>query len=89
MGLDQYTNARLLVDELGVGIRGAEGERVPEAWELGKRIAKGLGTTKERVRAEELRDAALRAVGNGGSSHRELDAMVKLLNEVHLEKTTT
>ncbi|CAJ1978643.1 unnamed protein product [Sphenostylis stenocarpa] len=89
MGADQYSNARLLVDELGVGIRGAEGEKVPEAWELGKRIEKGLGRTKERVRAEELRDAALRAVGNDGSSQRELDAMVKLLNEVHLEKTTT
>ncbi|KAL9276344.1 hypothetical protein ACSQ67_026111 [Phaseolus vulgaris] len=89
MGADQYTNARLLVDELGMGIRGAEGEKLPEAKELGKRIEKALGRTKERVRAEELRDAALRAVGNGGSSERELDEMVKLLNEVPFEKTTT
>ncbi|KAL9289878.1 hypothetical protein ACSQ67_024343 [Phaseolus vulgaris] len=88
MGADQYTNARLLVDELGMGIRGAEGEKLPEARELGKRIEKALGRTKERVRAEELRDAALRAVANGGSSQRELDAMVKIMNDVHFEKTT-
>jgi len=89
MGADQYANARLLVDELGMGIRGAEGEKLPEASELAKIFEKALGKTKERVRAEELKDAAVRAVGNGGSSQRELDAMVKLLNEVHFEKTTS
>jgi len=86
---DQYINARLVVDELGMGIRGAEGEKLPEASELAKIIKKALGRTKERVRAEELREAALRAVGKGGSSQRELDSMLKLLNEVHSEKTTT
>jgi len=77
------------VDELGMGIRGAEGENLPEAGELAKIIEKALGRTKEKVRAEEFREAALRAVGNGGSSQREFDAMLKLLNEAHFEKTTT
>jgi len=89
MFADQYINARLLVDELGMGIRGAEGENLPEAGELAKIIEKALGRTKEKVRAEEFREAALRAVGNGGSSQREFDAMLKLLNEAHFEKTTT
>ncbi|KAL2327845.1 hypothetical protein Fmac_021272 [Flemingia macrophylla] len=82
MGADQYTNAKLLVDELGVAVGAAEGEKVPEAAELGKRIERALGSTKQRVRAEELRNAALRAVGEGGSSQKELDAMLRFVAEV-------
>nr|ACJ72158.1 UGT1 [Pueraria montana var. lobata] len=90
MGADQYTNAKLLVDQLGVAVRAAEGEKVPEASELGKRIEKALGRTKERAKAEKLRDDALRAIGNnGGSSQRELDALVKLLNEVKRVESTS
>lgn len=90
MGADQYTNAKLLVDELGVAVRAAEGEKViPEASELGKRIEEALGRTKERVKAEMLRDDALLAIGNGGSSQRELDALVKLLSEVQRVESTS
>ncbi|XP_020240195.2 flavonol 3-O-glucosyltransferase UGT89B1 [Cajanus cajan] len=91
MGADQYTNAKLLVEELGVAVGAAEGEeKVPEAEELAKRIERALGrSTKERVRAEELRNAALRAVGEGGSSQKELDAMVKVLGEVKHEGDAT
>lgn len=83
MGADQYTNAKLLVDQLGVAVRVAEGEeKVPEANEFAKRIKASLGKTKERVRAEELKDAALGSIKKSGSSQKQLDALVKELNEV-------
>ncbi|RDX79839.1 UDP-glycosyltransferase 89B1, partial [Mucuna pruriens] len=82
MSADQYMNASLLVDQLGVAVRAAEGEKVPEAGELARKIEGVMGRTKERVRAEELRNAALSAIASGGSSQRELDALVKLLDEV-------
>ncbi|KAK7312940.1 hypothetical protein VNO77_37208 [Canavalia gladiata] len=86
MGADQYTNAKLLVDQLGVAIRGGEGtEKVPEASEMAKKIEVSLGMTKERVRAEELRDTALRAVKKDGSSHKQLDALVNHLNGLKLQ----
>jgi hypothetical protein len=81
MGADQYTNAKLLVDQLGVAVRAAEGdEKVPEISDLVKVIKGSLGRTKERVQAEELRDAALRAIKENGSSQNQLDALVKELN---------
>ncbi|XP_061336706.1 flavonol 3-O-glucosyltransferase UGT89B1-like [Gastrolobium bilobum] len=87
MGADQFTNSKLLVDQLGVAVRAAEGtEKVPEPTELAKRIEESLGRTKERVRAEELRDAALGAVKKDGSSHKQLDALVKQLNELKNEQ---
>lgn len=84
MGADQYTNAKLLVDELGVAVRAAEGtENVPEASELARRIVRSLGKSKERVRAQELRNAALRAIKkDDGSSQKQLDALVKELNQL-------
>ncbi|XP_061336690.1 flavonol 3-O-glucosyltransferase UGT89B1-like [Gastrolobium bilobum] len=89
LGADQFTNSKLLVDQLGVAIRAAEGtEKVPEPSELAKRIEGSLGKTKERVRAEELRDAALGAIKKYGSSHKQLDALVKQLNELKNEQVT-
>ncbi|XP_027356120.1 flavonol 3-O-glucosyltransferase UGT89B1-like [Abrus precatorius] len=83
MGADQYTNAKLLVDELGVAIRAAEGiEKVPEAIVMAKSMERSLGMTKERVRALELRNAALRAIKKDGSSHKDLDALVHKLNQL-------
>ncbi|CAJ2645341.1 UDP-glycosyltransferase 89B1-like protein [Trifolium pratense] len=83
MGADQYTNAKLLVDQLGVAVQAAEGdEKIPEINDLVKVIKGSLGRTKERVRAEELRDAALGAIKENGSSQKQLDALVKELNEL-------
>ncbi|KAK7405154.1 hypothetical protein VNO78_06352 [Psophocarpus tetragonolobus] len=80
MDADQYTNTKLLVDQLGVAVRGAEDENVPEATEFGKRIINAMGRTKERLKAQELRNAALHAVQNGGSSFMELDSLLKQLS---------
>ncbi|XP_058747473.1 flavonol 3-O-glucosyltransferase UGT89B1-like [Vicia villosa] len=83
MGADQYTNAKLLVDQLGVAIRVAEGEeKVPEISELAEIMKGCLGRLKERVRAEEMKDAALGAIKKNGSSQKQLDALVKELNEL-------
>jgi ribosomal protein L15 len=71
------------VDQLGVAVQAAEGdEKVPEISDLVKVIKGSLGRTKERVQAEELRDSALRAIKENGSSQKQLDALVKELNEL-------
>lgn len=83
MGADQYTNAKLLVDELGVAVRVGEGDvNVPEIGEFAEIIKGSLGRTKERVRVEELRGTALGAIKENGSSQKELDGFVKELNEL-------
>ncbi|KAK7257258.1 hypothetical protein RIF29_31106 [Crotalaria pallida] len=83
MGADQYTNAKLLVDQLGVAIRAAEGEEnIPEASELALRIKKSLEKTNERLRAEEIRGAAVNALRKNGSSQKQLDTLVDKLNEL-------
>lgn len=85
MGADQYTNAKLVVDQLGVAVRAAEGtENVPEARELGGIIERSLESTKERVQAQELRDLAWSAIEKGGSSQKQLDALVNELNNVQV-----
>ncbi|KAL5061628.1 hypothetical protein RYX36_023365 [Vicia faba] len=86
MGADQYTNAKLLVDQLGVAVRVGEGnKKVPEISELVEIIKGSLGGLKERVRAQELRDAALGAIQKNGSSHKQLDVLVKDLNKLKNE----
>ena len=89
MGADQYTNANLLVGELGVGIRVAEEtRRVPDSTELARILSEAVGgKCPERVRAVELRDVAWSAV-NGGSSDTDLDHLVNRLKELHCEKGT-
>ncbi|KAJ7956524.1 UDP-glycosyltransferase [Quillaja saponaria] len=84
MGADQYTNAKLLVDQLGVAIRGGEGtENIPESSELAQKFVDSVDAIRpERVRARELRDAALGSVKGGGSSNKELDELVKQLREL-------
>ena len=83
MGADQYTNVKLLVDQLGVAVRAAEGtDNVPEPSELARRIERTLVERRERVRAEELRDAALSAIKKGGSSQKQFDKLVEQLNEL-------
>ncbi|KAL1363264.1 hypothetical protein HN51_011469 [Arachis hypogaea] len=86
MGADQYTNAKLLVDQLGVAVRAAEGtENVPEPSELARKIKWSLErTTKERVRAEELRGKALGAINKDGSSQEQLDKLVEKLSEIRV-----
>ncbi|KAK9278141.1 hypothetical protein L1049_027700 [Liquidambar formosana] len=89
-GADQFTNASLLVDQLGVGVRVGEGtQNVPNCDELTRLLAESVGGTRpERERAMELSGAALSAV-KGGSSERDLEELVKRLNELKTGSSAT
>ncbi|KAF9623596.1 hypothetical protein IFM89_003386 [Coptis chinensis] len=81
MNADQFMNATLLVDQVGVAVRVCEGEKtIPNATDLAKFLAKSVcdnGFEKERVRAKELSKAALAAVKEGGSSFKDLNSLVE------------
>ncbi|XP_039120091.1 LOW QUALITY PROTEIN: UDP-glycosyltransferase 89B2-like [Dioscorea cayenensis subsp. rotundata] len=89
-GADQFVGARLM-SEAGVAVRVCEGsDSVPDPDELGRILAESVGTSEvsreRRKRAVELREKALMAVKEGGSSFRDLQGFVKALWEVHEEK---
>ncbi|PON36167.1 UDP-glucuronosyl/UDP-glucosyltransferase [Parasponia andersonii] len=81
MTADQFTNAKLVVEHCGAGIRVGEATRtIPDVAEL-TRLLEG-SYEAERARAEELSRAAVEAVVQGGSSEKDLDELVKWLNEL-------
>ncbi|KAF8037486.1 hypothetical protein BT93_B0396 [Corymbia citriodora subsp. variegata] len=89
MGADQYTDAKLLVDQLGVAIRACEApaDAVPDPAQLARALAASLdGTRPERGRMQKLSKAAADAV-DGGSSERDLDGFVKSLTELQRGKS--
>ncbi|XP_048136283.1 flavonol 3-O-glucosyltransferase UGT89B1-like [Rhodamnia argentea] len=90
MGAEQFVNAKLLVDELGVGIRVGEGsEKVPEATELARVLAESLrGDLPQRVRAKEMSSAAWDAI-KGGSSDEDLGDFVRRVDEQRRSKIRT
>ncbi|CAN1795012.1 UDP-glycosyltransferase 89A2 [Linum perenne] len=84
MEADQFVNARLLVEDLGVAVRVCEGaETVPDSVELANRISESMSNgLVERKRAEELKKKALAAVEEGGSSQVDLDRLVQELQNL-------
>ncbi|GLT50220.1 hypothetical protein SLA2020_237210 [Shorea laevis] len=78
MGADQFVNSSLLVDELKVAERVCQGaETVPNSEELAQLVAESVseeGGRRKRVAA--LREAALAAIKEGGSSVKNLDELV-------------
>ncbi|KAI3686583.1 hypothetical protein L1987_80263 [Smallanthus sonchifolius] len=84
MGADQFTNAALLVDPLGVGKRLCDGgpDSVPDSVELARLLDESLNVDRpERVRVKELSRAAIKAVKEG-TSVQNLNTFVKLLSEL-------
>lgn len=81
MEADQFVNARLLVDDVGVAVRVSEGtDYVPDPDELGRVIAGSMvGDSLQKRRAEVLREEAVKGVGKGGRSSKELDDLVEAL----------
>lgn len=83
MTADQYVDATLLVEELKVAKRVCEGEKtVPDSDELGRVLAEsvgGSGGEEIASRALKLKDAALGAVREGGSSDKDLRCLVEQL----------
>lgn len=84
MEADQFVNARLLVDDVGVGVRVCEGaDLVPDSDELGRIIAESM--TEEggvKAKAKDLNEKALAAMADGGSSMKDLDRFVYELGQL-------
>nr|XP_029116545.1 flavonol 3-O-glucosyltransferase UGT89B1-like [Elaeis guineensis] len=86
MRADQFANARLVVEELGVAVRVGEGEEgTPEPEDLARVMAEAVAEVawpEMRVRAAALGRKAAEAVAEGGSSYRNLEQMVRELSEL-------
>ncbi|GMJ09589.1 hypothetical protein HRI_004628100 [Hibiscus trionum] len=84
MEADQFVNARLLVEEMRVAVRVCEGhDSVPDPDELGRVIGESMremGGLKGK--AKELKERALEAVTNEGSSVRNLVRFVGKLRKL-------
>ncbi|XWS23039.1 hypothetical protein CRYUN_Cryun29cG0087400 [Craigia yunnanensis] len=84
MEADQFVNARLLVEDMGVGVMVCEGTNtVPDSEELGRVIGVLMregGGVKER--AKEMKEKALEAVTNGGSTGSSVNDLVRLVGEL-------
>nr|GEY27645.1 UDP-glycosyltransferase 89B2-like [Tanacetum cinerariifolium] len=84
MGVDQFANARILVDQLRVGKRVCEGgpEDIPESVELARLLDESSRSDlPERVNVKDLSRAAGKTVKDG-TSLRDLDMLVKCLSEL-------
>ncbi|KAE8650874.1 UDP-glycosyltransferase 89A2 [Cucumis sativus] len=81
MEADQFINARLLVEDLGVAVRVCEGANsVPESEELGKIIAESLSRdSSEKMKAKALKRKAVEAVRPNGSSWKDMQAFIDKL----------
>nr|WFP21568.1 OAUGT11 [Helichrysum umbraculigerum] len=82
MEADQFVNAKLLVDDHGIGVWVCEGPNtVPDSTELARKIGESMSTDKsEKVKAKEMKNKANEAVKEGGSSSMELSRLVKELS---------
>ncbi|XP_065861035.1 UDP-glycosyltransferase 89B2 [Euphorbia lathyris] len=78
MGADQFSNATLLVDELGVAVRACEGvNTVPNSVELANTLMESVKDNRVRKeRAQKISKHALNAVKNNGSSTKDFDKLV-------------
>ncbi|KAL6973527.1 hypothetical protein U1Q18_027714 [Sarracenia purpurea var. burkii] len=82
LGADQFTDAKLLVDQHGAAVRACEGgyKNVPDLSELIRLLAESIGGRRpERTRARQLHESAWAAV-KGGSSTRDLEELVEQLD---------
>ncbi|PIA40387.1 hypothetical protein AQUCO_02500233v1 [Aquilegia coerulea] len=88
MEADQFINARLLVDDMGVAVKVCEGvDTVPDSAELARCLRDSMSEKGvEKVRAMELREKALGAVKEGGSSMNGLNSLVKELHALSVHK---
>ncbi|KAL7600091.1 hypothetical protein Lser_V15G21710 [Lactuca serriola] len=87
VGADQYVDAKLLVDELGVGKRVCEDapDSVPDSVELARLLDESVsGSYKGEqrvVKVKKLSQAASKAVKDG-TSMRDVDTFVQLLSQL-------
>ncbi|PNX88754.1 UDP-glycosyltransferase 89B1-like protein [Trifolium pratense] len=81
MTADQFVDATLLVDELKVAKKVCEGgQSVPDSDELARVLAESVGGNGEEMsRALKLKQAAVDAVREGGSSDKDLRCLIDQL----------
>ncbi|XP_057958100.1 UDP-glycosyltransferase 89B2-like [Malania oleifera] len=84
MDSDQFTDAKFLVDQLGVGIRvGENTQNIPDSAQLAQILSESVdGSGSKSSRAMELSKLALEAVKGGSSSERDLDKLVETLSQL-------
>lgn len=88
MGADQFSNATLLVDYLNIGVRVCEGaSAIPNPNDLARALADSVspGHVERRKRILKLRNDALEAVKENGSSSKEMHGLVNTLNELRIK----
>ncbi|KAF5933804.1 hypothetical protein HYC85_029975 [Camellia sinensis] len=83
MGADQFVNAKLLVDELGVATRVVEGaQAVPNSDELARLLVGAVSENGVKmIRSLELSEAALEAIKQCGKSSKDMDELIRRLSE--------
>lgn len=85
MEADQFVDARLLVEHMGVAVRVCEGgETVPDPHELSRIIATTMGECglEVRARAKEMGQKTQATTKAGGSSTLDLERLVKELSSL-------
>ncbi|XVE81067.1 hypothetical protein DITRI_Ditri15bG0033400 [Diplodiscus trichospermus] len=83
MQIDHFPNSKLLVEELGAAVPVCEGiETVPDATKLARILSDSVKSKRqqERVRPMKLRQTALDAIEEAGSSCKALDGIVENLS---------
>lgn len=84
-GADQFSNAKLLIDQLGIAVQACEGGKrtVPDSAKLSELLTDSVSESRpKRARVREMREASLKAVVKGGSSNKDLDMLIKRLGEL-------
>ncbi|XP_058744562.1 UDP-glycosyltransferase 89A2-like [Vicia villosa] len=88
MEADQFVNAKLLVEDMGVAVRVCEGaDSVPDPDELGRVIARVMsGDSRQKRRAKLMKEGVVGAVRKDGVSSNELDEFVKALKQLGVKQ---
>ncbi|CAN0871327.1 UDP-glycosyltransferase 89B2 [Linum grandiflorum] len=88
MGADQFIDATLLVEELKMAVRVCEGkEAVPDSEVLANQVRELMEEEREeRKVAKEMSLAAKAAVGDGGSSVKDMESLVEQLVQLNSSK---
>ncbi|KAK7309919.1 hypothetical protein RJT34_07048 [Clitoria ternatea] len=88
MEADQFLNARLLVEDRGVGVRVCEGmDIVPDPNELGRLVNEVMSIdSPEKERAKVMREEAVKAMCENGESCKDMDELVKVLVQLGVKE---
>lgn len=88
MEADQFVNAKLLVEDMGVAVRVCEGmDTVPDPNKLGQVISSIMsGDSPQKKRAKLMKEEALRAVSKDGVSSKELNELVHALQQLGVKE---